>query len=329
MTAILTSQVTQLLYRVTPILNFAQIVGDLRHRFGSRLDVPCTLTWDCDDIALLDFGAARVVIGFSDGLPGPHTACMTAAVGQSPLPNTPRLTSADQFLLSEAVSLLLVKRVPCDEQRSQAWVHPHSLTADLIDQFVDTLFHEAGHPTRPTPVVCGSALSGEGTPIVGVPNDMERLIQRLSSELTSRSSNVISRAIASAIPTGRKASAKEHSFSPLHHLTSDGNAPQTPSKNQTAKCGLFWQKGAKLPQVEGQEPARSSRPEQKTGSASDLKAVREALYAGDKARTHSSKGLSAQTRMALNSLSSLSIGLVAALVEKQRESSLIGSRIKH
>ena len=332
MSAALPSQVTQLLYRVTPVLNFAQIVGVLRCRFGSQLDEPPTLTWDCDHIALLDFGAARIVIGFSDNLPGPHTACITAAIGQSPLPNTPRLTSADRFLISEAVIQPLVKRFACDVQRSQEWVHPHSLTADLIDQCVDMLSIDEGHPSRAKAGLCGSAARGEDAPILAVPNDMDRLIQRLSSELTFRSPSLITRAIASAIPNGRKAPANEPTLSPPPPQPqlpiTDGNLAHPIYPKQMTNRELFCQKGVRPPQLGVQSQVQSTAQAQKTASLTDLKAVRDALYAGDTARADGSKAFGDQTRQALQSLTALPFGLANVVINKWRERPMIETRIK-
>ena len=331
MTAVLTSQVTQLLYRVTPILNFAQIVGDLRHAFVSKAGEAPTLTWDCDDIALLDFGAARIVIGFSEKLPGPNIACLTVAIGQSPLQNDADLTAADQFLLSEAVTERLSQRFPSDAQRSQTLTHPFPLTSDLIDHVVDALFQQDGDKSRPEIAAPAAPLSVDiaPTPVGGEPSDMERLMHRLSSELTARTPSLISRAIASATPRGRKTAAKGRATPFTEPVVSDAETRPEIEKTPKARGRLFWSKTSASHQAAHPDPVQSPPQARKAASSSELKAVRDALYAQDMSKGQSGTRIAAQTRHALQSLTALPLSLAAVLADRRRGTAMIGNRIKH
>ena len=336
MAAVLTSQVTQLLYRVTPILNFAQIVGDLQHAFVSKAGVSPTLTWDCDDIALLDFGAARIVIGFSEKLPAPNVACLTVAIGQSPLQNDADLTAADQFLLSEAVTERLLQRFPSDAQRSQTLTHPLPLTSDLIDHVVDALFQqdsdksnpEIAAPATPVSAALVSAVIAP-TSAQNEPGDIERLMHRLSSELTARTPGLISRAIASATPQGRKAAAKAPATSVTEPGVSDAEANPKIEKMPRVKGRLFWSKNSASPQVAPQNPIQSPSQVRKAASSSELKAVREALYAQDMSDVQSGGRIAAQTRHAVQAITALPLSLASVLADRRRGAAMIGNRIKH
>jgi hypothetical protein len=73
----------QLLYPTAPDLDLRQIADDLATAFR-RSAGPGRLSWDHDDVAILDICGARIVIGYGTGLRGGHAACFTVAVGRSP-----------------------------------------------------------------------------------------------------------------------------------------------------------------------------------------------------------------------------------------------------
>jgi hypothetical protein len=326
MSAVLTSQVTQLLYQVTPILNFAQVMGDLRQFFAPKVGDPPILTWDCDDIALLDFGAARIVIGFSDNLPGPHVASLTLAIGQSVLANGADVVTNDQLLLCGAVAERLVQRFPCDAQRSQTLSHPHPLTSDLIDRVVDGLYQQAAENTDPATMqpVLAEITRSEAT---SEPGDMERLMHRLSSELTARTPSLITRAIASATPRGRTATEKNQAALMAGTRSAETKASDPPNH---AKGGLFWRKGQPSPPTGSADPAQSVLQARPLASSSELKAVRDALYAKDAAHGISAGRVAAQTRHALQMLAALPHSFAAAVADKRRQDvPPVGTQIKH
>jgi hypothetical protein len=324
MSAVLTSQVTQLLYRVTPILNFAQVVGDLRQAFAPQAGNPPSLTWDCDDIALLDFGAARIVIGFSDNLPGPHGASLTLAIGQSVLADGSDVATTDQLLLCKAVAARLVQRFPCDAQRSQTLSHAHPLTSDLIDHVVDGLYQQ--EVENPGPATVTPAIAAITHPeTADEPGDMERLMHRLSSELTARAPSLISRAIASATPRGRASAAQNQA------AAGAGTKPvATSGQPKQAKGGLFWRKGQPSPPTSLADAAQPALQAPPPASSSELKAVRDALYAKDTALGSGAGRVAAQTRHALQMLAALPHSFAAAVADKRRaDVTTVGTQIKH
>lgn len=302
MTDAFTSQVSQLLYRAIPDLNFAQIVGDLSQSFSVEPNKSPALAWDCDDIAVLDLHSARIVIGFSDNLPGPHAACVTIATGQSPLANAAVLSAADQHALNLSVAERIQSRFPNDELRT--FNVDHALTSDLIDHVVDDLFQKvdaASHLSQPK-----EKLADE-MPLQGAEaSDMDRLIHRLSSELTARTPSLITRAIASATPIGRK---------------SEGAVANAPK----AKNGLFWRKGLPAP-TPIEASVVTNRDTRTRGIISgELSAVRDALYASNTSLGTAAEGVAAQTKHTLMTLIALPQTFAMSIADRRNRD----SRAKH
>lgn len=307
MSAVLTSRVTQLLYVEAPHLNFAHVVGELHAALAAPDLIAPILTWDCDDIALLDFSAGRVVVAFADNLPGAHSACLTIAAGYSAMPDAPMLPQADQELLCQALTERLDRRYPCDARLDQTLDQP--LTPDLIDQLVEAL----GPETKISPA------PGEFCEMVALPLsssdevDVDRLMSRLSQELVTRSPSLISRAIASA--------------------TSPAAPSQSVKHAKTITDRHFWPRplfaGLKTDHTSG----TSTEPVRQGGAPSELKAVRDALYAPDQATisyTTRQVGvrIATQTRRALEVLVSLPASLANSAADLKRNQS-IGERIRH
>jgi hypothetical protein len=281
-----TTDVVQLLYAQVPDFNLAQVARDLAARFTPKAEPAPTLTWDCDDIAVLDFAGFRVVIGFTAGLQGRFAACITVATGQSP---SDRQATKAQPLATACHTL--ADRVqalhPSDARQSQ--VLDCALSPYVIDRVVDAL--------SPPPAAARSRVKD-----VSEPGDMDRLLTRLSSELTTRSPSVISTAIASATAKVRQSTDKTRS-----------DPAASAAKPNTAKhSALFWRKGQ--PTATPTQPAtKSAGPH---SAPSELQAVRDALYAADMAQQGRAGGLVQQTRQALQSLTALPPRLAGALGPK-------------
>ena len=316
--SVLTGQVTQLLYCAAPNLNFAHIVGELYEILLLNCPVTHVLTWDCDDIALLDFDAARVVIGFSENMPGPHAACVTVAVGQSPLADSTLLVNADQIALGQQITDVINQHYLCDAQRTCATDQP--LTADLVDAVVETLYQ----PQNP--------MSDQGKPLVRTggsqevapekindePGEMERLMRRLSTELVTRTPSIITRAIASAVPKTRKVA------DPGHRQIASAESGETAvdltqvSKAAKSSASFLWGKAkagqAAARKAEALGTAVATRP----ASSAELRAVRAALYADDFAQSRGVTRISAKTKLAYHALTDLSHGFVKAVSNRRR-----------
>ena len=292
--------VTQLLYRRAPQINFTKLVADIRGALMVETTRAVLLTWDCDDIAFLDIGAAGIVLGFSENLPGPFSACLTVAAGQSRVAGRPVPEKNDQIALCQKVVDRLSMHFPSDAQRTQT--HDEPLSPDLIDRVIKALFHM----DHDKPDAAFAENEQDRLGIDGVkafePSDMDRLLKRLSSELIARTPNLISRAIASAAPKGQF-SGEQDLTKRLTGTSGVGTkGAQTPTNRPKAKAGLFWRAG-QTPQM----IAADDTQEQPFAASSfnELKAVREVLCTRDMAQTFTARKIAARARMVLNSLTVL------------------------
>lgn len=331
MSAILTTRVTQLLYTDAPHLNFAQVVTDLRDALTAPNAALPTLSWDCDDIALLDFNAGRVVVGFTENLPGAHDACLTIASGPSPLAGAAALTDADQHLLCQTVAERLERRFPSDDQQSQSLDQP--LTPDLIDQVVDALFETKDTALADDPV-SDTAIEPPLT-TASYPGDVERLMQRLSQELVTRAPGLISRAIASATPKTRPAAdGAQSGAGPAVAAQKPAAATGSVDRRTSMfKGGTFWPKASVASGEPRTDALPATTPQQKRAASGELKAVRDALYAPDQAcvgAAHAQVGvqIAAQSKRAFHTLVALPAGLANSIADLRRNDS-IGTRIRH
>lgn len=313
MHSILPSQITQLLYIGEPNLNFAHVVTDLCDVFTPVNGPAPHLQWDCDDIALLDLPNARIVIGFSENIPGPHATCVTVAIGQSPRAGTAVLDHAAQSDLSQQIAALINQRSQSDAQQSQTIDQP--LTPDLIDQLVDRLFQPLATASGNPEVATVPDLSADPTPQSQSPehSDMDRLMRRLSSELVARAPNIISRAIASAAPKARKLVEPL----PQKNSTALGDTP-TSQNAAVSKPGLFWTKAKRGGAQVHDNNTISEKTQTRKISSGELKAVRDALYASDVSRPDGPQRIAAQTRRVLKTLTDLSHSLSGATTQKGR-----------
>jgi hypothetical protein len=251
MSAALTSLVTQLLYRQVPDLDFEQVMSDLSHAFATGNGPEPIVSWDCDDMAVFDVASMRLIIGSSDNLPGPHRACITVAVGPSPLGASKDLSTTAQLALCDAVTNHLRAECPSDDHRS--FSIDQRLTPDLVNHLVGALCLQGS--AIPAPSNTNADDDRPNEPPGGV--DMDRLLHRFSSELTTRAPSLITKAIASA--------------------TKNSPSSTAPAARK-AKSGLFWRRAEPAPVVIAGDVDQGT---QLAASSAALQTVRDALKAED------------------------------------------------
>ena len=243
-----TSRVTQLLYESVPNLDFGRLITSLSQSFVANNGIRPVLTWDCDDIVVLDIAEVRVVIGFCDQLSGLHPVCVTVAVEET-------TQAAVHGIAETTLGLFIIDylKIHYPTEQLRSYRVDHAATPDLIDHLIDVLNgQDATAPSKSG----DDRLHGLG-PQVPEAVDMDRLLHKFSSELTSRAPNLITRAIASATKSGRD----------------DGEpAPK-------AKSGLFWRKGKPVSPMAAL--AQGRRTSATPAHSGELKAVRDALYSAD------------------------------------------------
>ena len=326
MSAGVASKVALLLYEVMPPLNLAQMVADLGS-IGLRLGTADpNVSWDCDDIATVDFGNTRLVIGFSDALPGRFVACITVASGSIDSSIAQTTQPTDAALLSDEIIEKLKLSFPSDDTRFFSSDRP--LTPDLIDQIVEDLVQgEAADPARSkSQMPEGDGVTNKADLPADDPGDMERLIHRLSSELTTRSSGLISRAIASATQKKNRVAAKDAASS--LPLDAKGTAKLARQKAK-GTGGLFWHAGDASPIATNPGPDPAAPKVATTPGAGELKAVRDALYALDQSQSTPAARLAAQAQRALQAVAAIPMGLSGKIAGKQkRDTAQVPNRTK-
>lgn len=320
MSAVSARHITQLLYRSTPPLNFAHLVGGLGSICTQLGVADPKVTWDCDDIATLDLVGGRLMIGFSDALAGPFSACITVASSETDLADSAAAPPAGVAMLCEGILLKLEQSFPSDERRNPSL--DSDLTPDLIDQLTDAMNLIAPENTvLPTEGGSGGDTADINSDLLNPDaGDMERLMYRLSSELSSRTSGLISRAIASA--TQMKGRTPQNDVLPnAVSAAADAKAKQKPAgSGQTAKRsgGMFWHAGKSdpiaVPPLAGDGRSNSPR----TQGPGELQAVRDALYAQDPTQTTGIARMAAQAQRALQAVSILPVGLSNKIVTRQK-----------
>ena len=316
MTSHLTSQIVQLLYRNTPSFNLAHVVSEMCKTFSLADGHDHNLTWDCDDIALLDLNSTRLVIGFSDNILGTHAACVTVAVGQSPQPGCAPLTKNMQLSLCRRVTDLINQRYQSDVQQTRSLDQP--LTVDLIDAVVDALYQSNKPDDQPLKLTHDLDTPDASAQIsVAGPNDMDRLMGRLTSELMTRPPNLIARAIASASPMTR-----QNSSSPAYPLDT--------TKAMKSGSSLFWSRTKSMELASGNYKNQNTLQLERRAFSNELKAVRAALYTAEVSQNSGTRLISEKAKLAYLTLAALSHGLTDAVLSRRDTTHrLTGSRIEH
>lgn len=119
----------------TPV-NFARMVGDLDavlSRFG---DTQRQLTWDCEDVAIVDLPGTRILLGWSEQT-GRGNACLSVGVGPSPRARVPGARDDGH----DALCVRLVERVqPRLAPEAVVWHQVEGVvTAETIDALIEAL----------------------------------------------------------------------------------------------------------------------------------------------------------------------------------------------
>jgi hypothetical protein len=137
MTAAPQTTVAALFYALPPAINFARLVADLDAALAGLPQVSRSITWDCDDVAMVDVDGARIVLGWADRLPGTLPACLAVSIGPGPGDGLPdRLTQH-----ADAVASLIVGRIAARlPAASIVWDRVDGvMTAERLDGVIDAL----------------------------------------------------------------------------------------------------------------------------------------------------------------------------------------------
>jgi len=146
------SAIAQLMFAHPPLFNFARLVSELHA--GLQVDgAPAgTLTWDCDDVAILDLGSVRFVMALALAPEVPFAACLTLSVGPCALAETPTADRA-ATLCADAACLRIARRI--SRHATPDLVRWHQVDGPVTTATIDALLATAaplpGPPPAPPP----------------------------------------------------------------------------------------------------------------------------------------------------------------------------------
>ncbi|PZQ99772.1 MAG: hypothetical protein DI533_03755 [Cereibacter sphaeroides] len=182
MSDVVKSTVAQLFFKAPPPLNFAHAVKEIEQGLSRCQADNRQMSWDTDDVVAFDLDGARVALGYSDHLTGPHAACLTVSVGQGARIGMPAPLLQRRDALCRVLAERLTARWPVDAVVVQEVASP--VTADIIEGLL-------GPGNRAI----------QSLPSAEPVSDMERLLARMDVEMQTRTSQPVPNFIPPQKPT--------------------------------------------------------------------------------------------------------------------------------
>jgi hypothetical protein len=94
------------------------------------------LTWDCDDVAVIDVDGSRLVIGWDQRPPGGHAASFGIAIGANGGDAPHRFAHREESVREMILDRIAARHAPDLVERLTT---PRVVTPDLLDEIVETL----------------------------------------------------------------------------------------------------------------------------------------------------------------------------------------------
>ena len=133
----ITSTIAQLLFRGTPPLDFPNLVDDLRTSLMEGPTGACKLHWDHDDVAIFTLDNARIILGWTQSLPGRYAACLTIGVGATESGNCRLGIASHQGTITRLLAERINARYMSDRM---LWkTSGQSPTATMVDAMIEEL----------------------------------------------------------------------------------------------------------------------------------------------------------------------------------------------
>ena len=172
----------QLVYRTAPRFSFARLVADLDGALagsGAR-----RLSWDHDDVAILDLGGSRIALCLAEELGRDRASAVTVAAGFGPAPGDTCLAGR-QAALARLIVERIAARFPAAET---VWSESGEIaTPDLFDRLNDALAErldrEAAERPRVLPRPAVTPLRRKRLP---EPQEVGRMLARIDATLAAR-----------------------------------------------------------------------------------------------------------------------------------------------
>ena len=279
-------QVTHVWYQAAPRFDFAQIIADLGNAILAVQSHSPTISWDRSDVALLATKDALIIVGCQQNLTGRYGTCFSIAIGQSPDFGAGQLDPAHQTVLSQAAFDTLQDRATSD--RHQFFECNDTFEVGLIDRLMVAAANQTIN--RPSSIdETRDAATPETARLEPMGSlDMGSIMQRLSSDLKTGTSGLISRAIASATVQAQRR------LVPSAQVASGGKTGQT-------KSTLLFRKSSGQSDPSTKQNSNDTT-RQNPRSESELLALRRALYGADPTRVSGAGRIGVKTKQAIEQL---------------------------
>lgn len=131
------STIAQLLFVSHPLPNFAKIVGELDTALDRCPAEHRSLTWDCEDVAIFEVDAMRIVLGYGDRPGKGYLCCLTIAVGPTTADGAVTALTRRHDGLCRMVVDRVQQRYPVEAVLWHEGAAP--VTPDTIDNLLDGL----------------------------------------------------------------------------------------------------------------------------------------------------------------------------------------------
>jgi hypothetical protein len=137
MCAVPKSTIAQLLFAEHPIPNFARIVGELDAALERCPAKVRSLVWDCDDTAVFELDAMRIVLAHAEQPKRDYLCCLTLSVG----PARPEGDPSALARRHDGLCRLLVERIMTRYPAEVVLWHdsPGIVTPDVLDALLEAL----------------------------------------------------------------------------------------------------------------------------------------------------------------------------------------------
>ena len=131
------STIAQLLFHRAPKVDLARIANDLDGALSTCAPYSRRMSWDHEDVAILDVLGSRIVMSLAAGLPGKHAACLTVSVGYGPSLRKSTSLAQRQGAICQMIADRVSSRYPADDLRWHKG--PAVVTSEVIDTLIDAL----------------------------------------------------------------------------------------------------------------------------------------------------------------------------------------------
>lgn len=172
----------QLVFAQRPGLDFGQLLSDLDTALASHDVGARSLNWERDGLAVVDVGAARIILALMEDIDGTGTALATVAVGFGPEPDGDTRLARRHAVLARIIADRIGARSAAVET---IWSHSEDIgNPDMVDRMAASLAARR-HSLLDGPA--GRAKARKAVPRHFVePNDLPRMMAKLESTLEAR-----------------------------------------------------------------------------------------------------------------------------------------------